>query len=139
MTYTRIQPPDGLSQLSTADLVKQASEQLSHLVRDEIQLAQAELREKGKRAGTGIGLFSGAGLVALYGVAGLLTAAVLALALVMPAWAAALIVGAVLLAIAGVMALLGRGQLRRASPPKPEEAIASAKTDVRLLREGLRR
>ncbi|MGH3716433.1 MAG: phage holin family protein [Micromonosporaceae bacterium] len=127
------------SQLSTPELVRQASDQLSRLVRDEMALARAELRDKGRHAGVGVGLFSGAGLVALYGVAGVLAAVVLALALVMPGWLAALLVGLVLLATAGVMALVGRGQLRRVAPPYPREALQGAKTDAALLREGARR
>ena len=69
----------GTSQVSTAELVRQAGEQISRLVRDELALAKAELAEKGKRAGVGVGLFGGRGVVALYGVAALLAAVVLGL------------------------------------------------------------
>ena len=82
-----------LSQQSTVDLVRRASEQFSNLVRDEIQLARTELTEKGKRAGMGAGMFGAAGVFALFGVAALLTGAILGIALVLPAWAAALIIG----------------------------------------------
>ena len=133
MTY--VKDPDGADQLSTADLIKQATEQFSRLVRYEIELAQAELREKGKHAGVGAGLFGAAGVTVLYGVTAVLAAVVLALALVMPAWLAALVVGAVLFAAAGVMALVGRGQFRRVTPPYPSRMIASAKADAELIRE----
>src|SRR5690242_1781102 len=101
-----------LSDRSTAELVKLASEQISRLVRDELRLAQAELTRKGKHAGIGVGLFGGAGLVALYGVAALLATLVVVLDLVMPLWLATLIVAVALLAIAGVMALIGRKQVK---------------------------
>jgi uncharacterized membrane protein YqjE len=82
------------------EMVTQLAEQVSRLIREELRLAQAEMAQKGKRAGLGAGMFGGGGVAALYGIAALLAAIVLALALVMPAWAAALVVGAVLLAVA---------------------------------------
>src|SRR5690242_4682320 len=100
---------------STADLVKQAAEQISTLVRDELRLARAEMTEKASRAGRGAGLLGGAGLVSLYGILGVLTGVVLLLARVMPAWGAALLVGVVLLIVAGVLALVGRTQVRQAA------------------------
>jgi hypothetical protein len=118
------------SQRTTAELVKTAAEQISRLVRDELKLAQAELMRKGRHAGVGAGLFGAGGLIALYGVAALLTAVVLLLAYVMPAWLAAVIVGVVLLAIAGVLALVGRKQVRQATPVMPEDAVRSVKADV---------
>ncbi|HEX6073897.1 MAG TPA: phage holin family protein [Micromonosporaceae bacterium] len=124
----------GSSDISTVDLVKQASEQLTRLVRDEIQLARLELREKGRRAGTGIGLFGAGGMVTVYGVGALLAAGILGLSLVLPAWLSALLVGVALLLVAGVMALVGRGQLRRATPPYPREAVEGVRTDAQLLR-----
>ena len=115
-------------------LVHDMTQQMSTLVRDEIRLAQAEMTEKGKRAGIGVGLFGGAGLVALYGVAALLATVVLALALVVPAWLAALIVTVVLFAVAGVLAVQGRSNVSRATPAKPEEAIAGLKEDVATVK-----
>ena len=123
---------------STADLVKQAAEQISRLVRDELRLAQAEITEKGKRAGIGAGLFGGAGVVALYGLAALLTSIVLLLALAMPAWVAALIVAVVLFGTAGVLALAGRGQVRQATPPMPAEAMESVKADINTVTEAVK-
>lgn len=115
---------------STADLVRRVSEQLSTLVRDEIQLARIEMAEKGKRAGLGAAMFGSAGLVALYGVGALIAAGILALALALPAWASALIVGVVLLIIAAVAALLGRSNVKKAIPPVPAETITSVRADV---------
>ena len=117
------------------ELVKQLSEQMSTLVRSELQLAQLELQEKGKRAGIGAGLFGGAGAIALYGLGVLIAAAVLVLATAVEAWLAALIVGVVLLAIAGVAGLMGKKQVDQAVPPAPEQAIQSTKRDVSEVKE----
>lgn len=115
-------------------LVHDLTEQMSTLVRDEMRLAQAELAEKGKRAGVGVGLFSVAGLLAFFGVAVLIATAVLALSLAMSAWLAALIVAVVLLAAAGVAAVLGKSNVERATPPKPEQAIEGIKDDVATVK-----
>jgi membrane protein len=116
------------------ELVKELSERTATLVRKEMQLAQVELQEKGKRAGIGAGLFGGAGLVALFGVGALVASGVLALATAVSAWIAALIVGAVLLAIAGIAALSGKKQVEQAVPPAPEQAIRSSKRDVETVK-----
>ena len=112
------------------DLVKQLSEQTSTLVRKELQLAQLEMTEKGKRAGIGAGLFGGAGVVALYGVGALIAAVILLLATAIEPWLSALIVAVVLLAAGGVAALMGKKQVQQAVPPQPELAIQSTKRDV---------
>jgi uncharacterized membrane protein YqjE len=112
------------------ELVKQLSEQTSTLVRNELKLAQLEMQEKGKRAGVGAGLFGGAGLVALFGAGTLIAAVVLLLATALAPWLAALIVAVVLLAIAGIAALMGKKQVEQAVPPAPEQAIQSTKRDV---------
>ena len=120
---------------SPGELVKQLSEQVSALVRDELKLAQLEMTRKGKQAGSGAGLLGGGALVALYGIGCLIACVILALSGVVSAWAAALIVGAVLLAIAAVLALLGKGRLRKAAPPVPAQAVDSIKTDVEQIKE----
>ncbi|MGI8659460.1 MAG: phage holin family protein [Thermoleophilaceae bacterium] len=88
------------------------------------------MKEKGKRAGRGAGLFGGAGVVALYGVGALIATLILVLATFLEAWVAALIVTAVLFAIAGVLGLTGKKQVDQATPAAPEQAIASTKKDV---------
>ena len=123
-------PPELGSDPTLGALVHDMTQQMSTLVRDEMRLAQAEMTEKGKRAGLGIGMFGGAGLVALYGVGTLLATVILALALVLPAWLAALIVTVVLFAVAGVLALQGKKNVSKATPAKPEEAIEGLKEDV---------
>lgn len=124
-----------LAEQPAGELVKQLSEQVSRLVREELRLAQAELTQKGKRAGVGAGLFGGGGLIALYGAAAVITAVILLLALAMPAWVAALLVGVVLLAVAGVLAWQGRKQVQQATPPAPQQTAESVRTDVEELRK----
>ncbi|WP_229398322.1 phage holin family protein [Micromonospora okii] len=118
------------SEPSTAELVQRATEQVSRLVRDELALARAELTEKGKHAGVGIGLFGGGGALALYGLGALIAAGILLLALVMPAWLAALIVAVVLFVVAGILALVGKKQVSQAVPPVPSAAVRSIRADV---------
>ena len=118
---------------STPELIKRATEQISTLVRDEMALARTELTAKARHAGKGAGLFGGAGIIALYGVAGVLGAIVLLLARVMPAWVAALVVGVLLLAFAGLLALVGRGQVRQAVPPVPTEAMRDLRADIDVV------
>jgi Putative Actinobacterial Holin-X, holin superfamily III len=124
---------------STAELVKQLSEQVTQLARDELRLAQLETTRKAKRAGLGIGMFGGGGLLALYGLGCLLAAAIIGLATAVTAWLAALIIGAALLAAAGVAALLGGGQLRKATPAIPERAVGSVKADIDEIKESAHR
>ncbi|MGB2569031.1 phage holin family protein [Micromonospora citrea] len=121
------------SEPSTAELVQRATEQVSRLVRDELALARAELTQKGKHAGIGIGLFGGGGALALYGLGALVATAILLLDLVLPAWAAALIVAVVLFLIAGVFALVGKKQVSRAVPPVPESTVRSVRADVDVV------
>lgn len=131
---TPTEKADGAAEPTLGALVHDLSTQIPELVRSELRLAQAELAEKGKRAGLGAGLLGAAGVTALYGVAVLLAAVVLALTLVLPAWAAALVVALVLLAAAGVLALRGKGQVEQATPPAPERAIAGIKEDVETVK-----
>jgi membrane protein len=113
-----------------SDLVRQLSEQTSSLVRKELQLAQLEMTEKGKRAAIGAGLFGGAGVTVLFGVGALIAAVILLLATALAAWLSALIVAVVLLAAGGIAALIGKKQVQQAVPPEPEQAIQSTKRDV---------
>ena len=124
---------------STADLVKHLSEQIGKLARDEVRLAQLELMRTGKRVGLGIGMFSGGGLLALYGLGCLLAAAIIGLATAVAPWLAALIIGAGLLAAAGIAALAGRAELRKAKPPAPERAVDSVRADVEEIKESAHR
>src|SRR5689334_11137088 len=100
------------AEASAGELVKQLSEQTSRLVRQEMELAKAELAIKGKRAGIGAGMFGTAGLLGLYAVGALITAAIAALATAVDTWLAALIVAVVLGAAAGVVALMGKNKVQ---------------------------
>lgn len=119
-----------LSGRSVSELLQQASEQTAKLVRQEIRLAQAELQEKGKRAGIGAGMFGGAGLVAAYGIGAVIAGVIMLLATAIAPWLAGLIVGFVLLLGAGALALSGKKQVEQATPPKPERALDSVQRDV---------
>jgi hypothetical protein len=132
-------PPPTPEDASTGQLIGQLTEQISRLVRDEARLAQAEVTQKAKRLGVGAGLFGGAGLFAFFGLAVLIAAVVLALALVVPGWLAALIVAVVLFAVAGVLALVGKKDVEKGTPPVPTEAIASTKEDIATVKESARR
>ncbi|WP_433239686.1 phage holin family protein [Streptosporangium sp. CA-135522] len=121
--------------LSTAELIRQMSEEVSRLVRDELRLAKLELAEKGRHAGLGAGLFGGAGVVALYGGGCVVAAVILLLAMVMPAWIAAAVVGAVLLVTAAALGFLGKRQVTEAGSPAPERTIESLKHDIDVVKE----
>ena len=115
-------------------LVHQLSQQIPELVRSEIRLAQAEVAEKGKSAGVGIGMFSVAGLLAFFALAALVTTAILGLANVVDAWLAALILALVLLAVAAVAGLMGKNKVGEATPAAPERAIHGIKEDIATVK-----
>ena len=112
------------------DLLKQLSQETTTLVRQELELAKAEMAEKGKKAGKGAGMFGGAGVVGFLALGALTAALILALDTGMKAWLAALIVGLVYAAIAGVLALTGKKEVQQATPPVPEQTVESVKEDV---------
>ncbi|GGU35462.1 membrane protein [Nocardioides albus] len=116
------------------ELVSRLSDEVSGLVRGELELARLELTEKAKHTGKGAGAFGAAGLLALYGLGVLIATAILALSLVLDAWLAALLVGVVILAIAGIVALLGKKQVSEGAPLKPERATESIKRDVEAVK-----
>jgi uncharacterized membrane protein YqjE len=118
----------------TGELVKELSEQTSLLVRQEVELAKAELAEKGKKAGMGAGMFGGAGLFGFFAFAGLTATFILALSTAVAPWLAALIVTVVYGAIAGVLALQGKNKVQEATPPVPEAAVDSTKEDVEWIK-----
>jgi hypothetical protein len=124
-----------LDDRSIAELLRQLSDQTATLVRQELDLAKAELSVKGKRAGIGAGMFGGAGLFGLYALGALTACAILALSTALAAWLAALIVAVVYAAIAGVLALTGKGKVQAATPPVPEKTVDSVKEDVQWTKE----
>jgi len=112
------------------ELLKQLSQETTTLVRQELELAKAEMAEKGKKAGKGAGMFGGAGVVGFLALGALTAALILALDTGMKAWLAALIVGVVYAVIAGVLALTGKKEVQQATPPVPEQTVDSVKEDV---------
>jgi MFS family permease len=113
-----------------AELVRQLSDQTTTLARQEIELAKAEMTAKGKQVGLGAGAFGAAGLVGLYAVGAITACLILALSTAVAGWLAALIVGVVYAAVAGVLALVGKKRTQAGAPPVPERAISSTKEDV---------
>ena len=132
------QPP-AAPERSAGDLIKLMSEQVSTLVRDELKLAQLEMTRKGKQAGIGAGMLGGSGVIALYGLGCLIACVIIAISGMIAAWLSALIVGAALLAVAGIAALIGKSRLQKATPPIPQEAVHSVKTDIDEIKERTRR
>ena len=115
---------------STAELVKDLSREISQLVHQEIALAKAEMTEKGKKAGLGAGMLSGAAVLGFATVGGSMAFFILLLDIWMPAWLAALIVTVVYAAVAGILALRGKERITEAAPPAPERTIESVKEDM---------
>ena len=107
---------------------------LVDLLRSELELLKAELVEKAKHAGIGIGLVAGGAFFGFFTFAVLLTAAILGIATALPAWLAALIVGGALLIITAILVLIGVKQLKAGTPPVPTETIASVKQDVNAIK-----
>lgn len=122
-----------------SELVQRASQQLTELVRGELRLAQAEMKEKGRRYGKGGGLFGGAGVVGLLTLQALVATVIAALAVPLPVWAAALIVTTALGVITAVLAVTGKKQVGRASPPTPEQTIENVKADLAEIKESAHR
>ena len=118
----------------TSELLKQLTDQTTRLVKQEIELAKLELQEKGKKAGVGAGMFGGAAALGLYALGALTATIILALATFLPGWVAALIVTVVYGAIAGVLALRGKAQVKQATPPVPEQAVETTKEDARWVK-----
>jgi hypothetical protein len=119
---------------SIGELMSQLSAQTSRLVRDEMRLAQREFQESVKHAGMGAGLFSAAGLLAFFGLAAFISAAVAGLSLVLPVWAAALIVGVILFMAAGVAALVSKKQADEVTPAAPK-TVENVKADIREVKD----
>jgi uncharacterized membrane protein YqjE len=119
-----------LSDESTGDLVRRLSEDVTTLVRQEVELAKAELSEKGRKAGRGAGMFGGAGLFGVFAFAALTTALIAGLSEAMDTWVAALIVAVAYAGVGAVLALTGKQQVEEAGPPQPEQTVETIKEDV---------
>ncbi len=119
------------------DLFKQLSDDLTTLVRQELKLAQVEMTEKGKKAGVGLGMFGGAGVVGLLALGTFTACVVAALATGMAVWVAALIVTALYGALAGVLAMNGKNRVAETAPPVPEQTIETVKEDAQWAKTQL--
>lgn len=131
--------PVDLADASTAQLVSRLSTQVSELVRGELELARAELTDKGRKAGAGAGLAGVGAVLAWFAVGALVTAAIAGLAVVMPVWLSAIVVAVVLLVLAGVFALVAKARITKAAPPVPEQAIDGLQRDVATVRQAAHR
>lgn len=131
-------PPDrGLREQPMGELFTKLSEDLSTLVRQEMKLAQAEMTEKGKKAGIGIGMFGGAGVVSFLALQALTVCLIGLLAEAMNVWVAALIITVIYAAGAGILALNGKKQVSEATPPVPEQTAKTLKEDVQWAKTQL--
>lgn len=127
--------PEEMRERPVGELLKLLSDQTTTLVRKELELAKAELTDKGKQAGAGAGMFGAAGLLAVFAVAAITTALIVAIDSAVTLWLAAVIVAALYAAVAGALAVRGRSQLKAATPPMPEQAIESSKEDVQWAKD----
>jgi uncharacterized membrane protein YqjE len=125
---------NSLRERSLPELLQRLSAETSQLVHEELELAKAELSQKGELAAAGAGLFGGAAAIGLLALAALTTCIILALANAIPAWLAALIVAVVYAGIAAVLAIQGRAKVKEAIPPVPEQTMQSVKEDAQWAR-----
>jgi hypothetical protein len=129
---------DDLYDRSLGELLKQLSEQTTRLVHQELELAKAELTQKGKQAGAGAGMFGGAGAIGLAALGALTACFILALNAIMPAWLAALLVAVVYGIIAFVLVKQGQAKMKAAGPLVPEQTIETVKEDVEWAKTQMR-
>lgn len=121
---------DRLKDQPLADLLRQLSQETATLVRQEIELAKAEVTQKGKTAGVGVGIVGAAGVVALLALGALTACLVLVLDIWMPAWVAALIIAVVLGGVAAFLGLRGKEKVQEAGAPVPEQTVETVKEDI---------
>jgi uncharacterized membrane protein YqjE len=129
---------EDLRDRSLGELLKQLSEQTTRLVHQELELAKAELQQKGKEAGAGAGMFGGAGALGLAALGALTACFILALNAIMPAWLAALLVAVVYGIVAFVLVKQGQARMKRATPPVPTQTIETVKEDVEWAKTQMR-
>ncbi len=123
-------------QPTLGELVGTRTQQLTNLIKGEIALVKAQVAEKGQKFGIGIGLFVGAGVMAFFAFAVLITTVILALANAVPAWLAALIVAVALLILAALLAFVGKKSIDKANEVEVSSPVASVKADIEIVKEG---
>ena len=124
----------GLRDRPIGEVTSALTRDLALLVRQELELAKAEMTEKGRVAALGLGMIGGAGVVALMAAGALTACAVLVLSLFLPAWLSALLVGAALGAVAYLLAVRGKDQVGKAGTLIPEQTIETIEEDVEWAR-----
>jgi Putative Actinobacterial Holin-X, holin superfamily III len=129
---------EDLRERPLGELLRMLARETTDLVRKELDLAKAEIEQKGRQAGVGAGLFGGAGAAGLLALAALTAAVVLLLDLVMPAWMAALLAAAAWGVAAAVLARSGKRRIDAATPPVPEQTVETVKEDARWVRTQMR-
>jgi hypothetical protein len=129
---------DDLRERPLGELLRMLSQETTTLVKQELELAKAEVQQKGKQAGVGAGFLGGAGIAGLLALGALTACLILALANVMPDWLAALIVAVLWGAVAAVLALRGRDKVKDAAPPVPEQTAETLKEDVEWAKTRMR-
>jgi hypothetical protein len=127
-------PTRGADGAGVGTAAKQVAEHASALAKLELELAGLELKDKAGAVGAGVGLGIGAALLALYGLGFLLATIAVALAIVLDAWLAVLLVSLGLFVLAGILGLLARSQIKRGTPPVPEQAIREAQLTTAALK-----
>jgi VIT1/CCC1 family predicted Fe2+/Mn2+ transporter len=127
---SRNETDNELRERPIGQVARELTSDLSLLVRQEIELAKAEMAQKGRTAAPGLGMFGGAGIVALCAAGAITAFFVLVFSLFLPDWAAALIVGAALAAVAYVLIRQGKERVAEAGKPVPEQTIETVKEDV---------
>jgi hypothetical protein len=138
MESTQARHEDGAAGGQTlAALGRHLSEESSRLARLEVELAKAELAQKGKQIGIGAGAFGTAGILGLCALGALTAAAILGLATALEPWLAAVAVAGALGALAGTSALFGKSRIDAGTPPAPERAISSSRQDIERTKQSI--
>jgi hypothetical protein len=127
---SRTDTDNPLRERPLGEVAKELMSDVSLLVRQEIDLAKAEMAEKGRTAAPGLGMLGGAGVVGLCAAGALTAFLVLLFSLFLPEWAAALIIGAVLAGVAFVLVRQGKERVAEAGKPVPEQTVETVKEDV---------
>ncbi len=115
-------------------LVHDALQDVSTLIRSEIELAKTEITADVKKGGQGAAFFAVAGVLAVFGLTFLLHTIAQAIGVFLPLWAGYLIVTVVLFVVAGILAMLGKGRISKVKG-KPERTIATSKETVEVVKK----
>jgi hypothetical protein len=129
--------PPGSAEKPLGEIVSDVTSKAQLLVREEIELAKAEVTQKVSRLAKGAGFFAGAGILAVFALVYLFQFLALGIAdwLGLKDWVGFAIVTFVIFVIVGVLALLGIRSVKKGAPPVPEMAIAEAKKTQAALKE----